>query len=230
LEHPLRSFGGKVKKTTDGGNPDGSDPPTTVYLVGKAKAGDNNAVDELFRRYLPRVRQIVALRMQRPVSSLAAQQDIVQEACLRAFQGLDRFEFRSEGSFYNYLGSCVQGAILDAVDAARAKKRDARKERSLQYEKDGVLAGAVLVAKGPRPSGYVHAKELEEEIERALLELPAHQREIIILARICGMSHKEIMEEMNFHKESSSRKALSFALHKLEQKLQEKRNRIRQLK
>jgi RNA polymerase sigma factor (sigma-70 family) len=198
---------------------DSLDLTTTLRLAVEAKKGDRRAVDRLFAHFLPRVRQIVALRMRRPVSSLGTQDDIVQEACLRAFQGIEGFEVRGEGALYNYLAKCVEGAILDAVDAARAQKRDERRERPLDAGRGSTLGELVLAGRGPRPSSVVRAKELEERIERALLELPDHQREIIVLAKVCGLSHREVMEAMSFRSEATSRKALSFALQKLEEKL-----------
>lgn len=43
----------------------------TVSLVKKAQDGDRQAMEDLFVRYLPRVRQIVALRLGMPPSAFA---------------------------------------------------------------------------------------------------------------------------------------------------------------
>ena len=45
-------------------------PPGTVTLIGRARAGDASACDELFRRFLPRVRGLVSMRAGMNVADL----------------------------------------------------------------------------------------------------------------------------------------------------------------
>ena len=79
----------------------------TLELVGAAQKGDRSALEALFERYLPRVRQIVAVRMGRRLNQVVEFDDIAQDVLLKVFQGLDRFEQKSEGSFRNWLANCA---------------------------------------------------------------------------------------------------------------------------
>src|SRR5262245_12995939 len=91
----------------------------TILLVRAAQRGDAEALEALFTRYLPRVRQIVALRLGWRLRQLLEVDDIVQEVLLDAFQGLGQFEPRSEGSFRNWLARTVEREI---VDTSRTEK------------------------------------------------------------------------------------------------------------
>ena len=58
----------------------------TLELVGAAQKGDRSALEALFERYLPRVRQIVALRMGRRLNQVVEFDDIAQDVLLKVFQ------------------------------------------------------------------------------------------------------------------------------------------------
>jgi hypothetical protein len=65
-----------------------------------AKSGDRKSLEDLFARYLPKVRRIVALRLGCTLRDFAAYEDMVQEGLLRAFEKLEQFQELSEGGFY----------------------------------------------------------------------------------------------------------------------------------
>jgi DNA-directed RNA polymerase specialized sigma24 family protein len=97
--------------------------------VSAAQEGDRRALEELFARYLPRVRQIVALRMGRRQRQILEVDDVAQEALLSVFRGLERFEHRSQGSFRNWLARCVESQVAGAARKAGARKRGGGKVR-----------------------------------------------------------------------------------------------------
>jgi hypothetical protein len=101
----------------------------TLVLVGAAQKGDRNALESLFERYLPRVRRTAALRTGRRLNQFVEFDDIAQDALIKVFQGLDRFEQKFEGSFRNWLANCVQCEIADQARRAVAKKRGGGKVR-----------------------------------------------------------------------------------------------------
>ena len=102
----------------------------TLELVRSAKAGDQQALDTLFRRHAPRVRQIVALRLGRSLRDFSTFDDIAQDAMIKAFTGLDGFEEKSAGTFRNWLSRCVETAIADHFRKKNRLKRGAGKERA----------------------------------------------------------------------------------------------------
>ncbi len=192
---------------------------STIQLVSAAQDGDRSAMERLFTRYLPRVRQIVALRMGRRLGRFMETDDIAQEALLKAFNGLDRFEHKSEGSFRNWLARCVECEIKDQVRKVDAKKRGAGKVYRFGDCSSDILVSSIFAGSGPSPSQVVQAADLETEIEEALLAMPEHLREVIILRHLCDLSYDEIAETMGFNQVTTARKACSRALQKLKEQL-----------
>ena len=195
-------------------------PEETVKLVRSAQGGSRQALEELFARYRPRVEQIVALRMGRELRQIVEPDDIVQQALMKAFEGLDRFEQRSEGSFRNWLASCVECEIRMHVRSARAKKRGAGRVRRFGDAGSQILLSSILAGTGPSPSAIVREKELAERIHQVLLDMPEHNREVIILRHLCEMSYAEIAKSMQLGSEQTARKAVSRALRKLKEALE----------
>jgi RNA polymerase sigma-70 factor (ECF subfamily) len=196
----------------------GAGSTTTVILLRAARAGDRAALDQLFQRYAPLVRRVVALRMGRPISAIHEHEDIVQEAVLKAFQGLEGFEPEREGAFRNWLCRCVESAIVDALRRSRAKKRG-RRTLSLDDPEVLSLSSPVLAAGDLSPGTVLGRREDEEMLHAALLELKQHHREIIIKRQLCQMSYGEIAAEMGLGQEATVRKAHERALRKLRESM-----------
>lgn len=167
--------------------------PDTVHLIRRVQAGDQDAAAMLFERYSPRVKQIVALRLGRPVSALADQDDIVQEALLRAYRAIERFDTFSPGTFHGYLARCVRSAIVD-------ERRRAAARRSVS-EFD--LGASLFPSAEPTPSRVAQGRELNELIERSLLALSDRHRNVLILRALQGMSYDEIAKALQVTRESA---------------------------
>jgi RNA polymerase sigma-70 factor (ECF subfamily) len=72
------------------------------------------------------------------------------------------------------------------------------------------------------PSTIAAAKELEAHVEEALLGLPDHYRELVILRHLCDVSYEEIAEIMKFTTAETARRACNRALAKLREIVQPK--------
>ncbi len=191
----------------------------TTLLVRAAQAGDAAALETLFTRYLPRVRQIVALRMGRRLRQLIEIDDVVQEVLLDAFKGLKSFEPRSEGSFRNWLARCVEREIVDSVRTESRKKRGGGAVRRFSDYDTSLLGSSIFGADATSPSAGVRADEFGQRIEEALLQMPAYQRDLIVLRALCDMSYAEVAAELGISREETVRVAYSRALKQLEERL-----------
>lgn len=188
---------------------------TTFQLVERAQGGDREAMESLFARYLPRVRQIVALRLGYRLKDLEAHEDIVQEGLLKAFQNLDRLEQRSAGSFRNWLSRCVVNAANDYLRRGRADKRGGGKVRAFSSLQSEDMSTIIFAGSDPTPSAVVGQKELQAVVEGAMLGLKEHHREIIILRLFCEMSYEEIGRTLGIEQEATVRKVFSRAMSEL---------------
>ena len=76
---------------------------TTQVLLEDAQAGNRDALNELMRRYLPRVHAVVRIRLGDFLRQKVESWDVVQEVMQEAFSGVSAFEYRTEGAFLKYL-------------------------------------------------------------------------------------------------------------------------------
>src|SRR4051794_36370142 len=80
-----------------------TDPNATVRLVARARAGDRDALDQLFARFGPELQRFARGRLPRWARDLADTPDLVQEVLLRTFTHLEGFESRGEGALRAYM-------------------------------------------------------------------------------------------------------------------------------
>jgi len=155
--------------------PDGRDEN---FLLARARQGDLPAFEEVVRRHQRRVYGM-ALRI---VRSHAVADDVAQEAFLRAWRGLDRFELSRP--FGPWIG--LVAANL-AADHARSPvpHEDPMPEADWEIP---ALADDRLRARLDR--------EAEEVLARALDDMPGDQRAVFVLRTVEEMSYREIAEAL----------------------------------
>ena len=171
---------------------DMQDPPD-AEVVARARAGDHEAFRVLVQRYEGRAFRL-ALRVLRDEEQA---RDAVQDAFLKAYGSLDRFEGRSR--FYTWLYRIVMNQCLD-------RKRRDKSDREVEW-KDEVLsqgsAGAPPLVGDPAPGGpeaQVGRRELRKLLANAIDSLPEDARRTIQLREIDGLSYKEIAEALGVPK------------------------------
>ena len=179
-------------------------PPREQELLVAARAGDEDA----FRRLVePHNAQLLA-HCYRMLGSLHDAEDAVQEALLRAWRALPRFEGRS--SPITWLYRIATNACLDAI--GRRPKRvlpiDYGPPGTTQAEVGEPLVESVWVEPYPDEAlgvkdGYAAPAARYEQREAvelafiaALQHLPATQRAVLVLREVLGFSAKEVAESL----------------------------------
>jgi RNA polymerase sigma-70 factor (ECF subfamily) len=163
-------------------------PPEEV--VRRAQGGDADAQRQLFEHFGPRLRARVQRRMPALVRRKVSASDVVQEAWLTAFQRLDTFEFRGEGTFEAWLGRIVENKVRDEVRRfLRTGKRDARREGP-DPETMGVREPA------PSPSSVVANNEAGQVLEARIRRLPPRARLVVDLVHREGLTWSAAGERM----------------------------------
>lgn len=175
-----------------------------------ASRGDPDAVEALLERHLPRLRAFVRLRMGRELRRKESASDLVQSACREVLRQIDRYEHRSESNFRSWLFTTALRKIQDRVDYYRADKRDVRHEISADGSR-GLEALARVYADFDTPSAQLAMKERVARLEAAFDRLSPEHREVITLARIVGLPHREVAAAMG-RSETASRMLLYRAL------------------
>ena len=168
----------------------------TQRLLVRAKDGDRSALNLLCSTYAERVRRIARLRMGAELRSQLESMDIVQDALCAAAKDVHSFTYRREGDFLRWLVELVENRIRDHADRIHAQKRDVRRQVSLDPvetrsgNKCQMPGGLPLVTTTPSVI-LAHTEELDR-LERAMDQLKGEYRQVILLAKIEGLSYQKI--------------------------------------
>jgi RNA polymerase sigma-70 factor (ECF subfamily) len=166
--------------------------------VARAREGDQEAFRVLVERYQGRVHRL-ALRVLRDEEQA---RDAVQDAFLKAYSNLARFEGRS--SFYTWLYRLVMNLCLDA------RRRD-RSDRFVSTPEPADLERLVTLDSLPAaeqhwrsheeaPDEALGRSELRHAVARAIAGLPDAARETLVLREVEGLSYAEIAEALDIPK------------------------------
>jgi RNA polymerase sigma-70 factor, ECF subfamily len=169
-------------------------PPSSSeeHLVARAQAGDSVAFDALAERYSTRLRRV----LYRITRDCDAAYDAVQEALLRAWQNIGRFEGRSR--FFTWL---TRIGINEAYRGMRKASFEV-----LEID-DGV--GRQVPGWGNLPDEVFESREFLAAIDRALGELPPDYRAAVVLRDVEGLSTREAAEALKI-----GERALKSRLHR----------------
>lgn len=159
-------------------------------LIERAQASDRAAFRELVERYHRRAFGI-ALAL---VKDEEDAREVVQEAFVRVYRGLSRFNGSS--SFFTWLYRIVHNLSIDVI--RKPGRRDTDLDTALEQEEaDGTPLGRTA---GGDPLEMVQRSELSARIRAALDELPPYHRGVIVMRELQGMSYEEMAETMGVSK------------------------------
>lgn len=183
-----------------------SDPDLslTQKQIHAAQQGDETGLEDLFGRYLSRVRAMVAARMGQTLREFAELEDIVQETFQDVLLGLQHIDQQSEGTFVCWLARCVENNIRDQHRRQSALKRGAGRVRVFASLGESRLSESLFAGREDPASQVAQGRELEERLERAMLALGDRYREVILLRVHGDLSYREIAETMDLPSENTA--------------------------
>lgn len=168
--------------------------PSDEEAIQRVLGGDPDAFRTLVERYQGRIHRL-ALRVLRDEE---AAKDATQEAFLKAYGALARFQGRS--SFYTWLYRLAMNQCLDA------KRRD-RSGRHVEWEDGGAVETGSEGLASPEVEGVAFGPaaetlrgELRELLDRAVARLPDGARETLVLREVEGLSYAEIAKALDIPK------------------------------
>ena len=151
-------------------------------LLRRAQAGEEEAFAELVRRHERRAWR-VARNM---VPSDEDAQDLAQEAFLRVFRNLERFDF--EHDFTTWLYRIVTNLCIDHL----RKRRPAISTTALRDEDDRDLD--LPDHRQELPSDGLESSETADEVRACLEALAPHFQSVLVLRELEGLPCTEIAE------------------------------------
>jgi len=163
-------------------------------LIQAAQSGNHAAFRRLVERHQRRAFAI-ALGMVRDENDA---RDLVQEAFLRVYRSLDRFQ--GESSFFTWFYRIVTNLSIDFM--RRPGRKDAEHDENRDrldatYEADFPFVSRI---DGAEPLDALHRQELGARLWAALEALPPYHRGVVLMREVEGMSYEEMAQAMNVSK------------------------------
>ena len=153
-------------------------------LIERFLQGDKRAFEVLVVKYQRRIAALI----ERIVRNGAVAEELTQETFIKAYRALP--QFRGESRFSTWLHTIARNTAVGHVGSGQAQA-DRAAGSGEQPDDDIGSAGT-----SPSPEEELVSRQLYDTIQRAIAELPAPQREALLLREVEGLSYAEIAERL----------------------------------
>lgn len=160
-------------------------------LAKQAAEGRQRAFRELLTRYERPVFSLVY----RMVRDRALAEDLAQEAFIRAFRAIGRYD--PSYKFSSWIFKIAHNLTIDHLRRKRLKTVSIHGSPHALTEEEQARTRPILESPEERPDAYVENKELGSQIEEAIGRLRPEYRAATLLRHVEGHSYQEIAEIMD---------------------------------
>ncbi len=179
-------------------------------MLARASAGEREAKERLLLHNLAGLRGFVRLRLGAGLRAREDSEDLVQSVCREVLEDLTAVRVDSAAEFRHWLFRAVEHKLIDRARFWGQAKRAGTPPGSEVDAREIVDGYSVICS----PSRNLEAKEQIASIERAFDRLPKSYQEVIVLARVEGLSGGEIAHHLG-HSEAYARTLLARALARM---------------
>ena len=163
-------------------------------LIAKAQKGDRAAFRSLVERHQRRAFAI-ALALVRDENDA---RELVQDAFLRVFKGLENFQGGS--SFFTWLYRIITNLSIDLIRKPGRQLVDIDESRFESDESTEAEFPLLSRVDGSDPADVVRRREIAARLQVALDALPPYHRGVIVMREIEGLSYEEMAQAMGVSK------------------------------
>jgi RNA polymerase sigma-70 factor, ECF subfamily len=156
-----------------------------LALVTAAREGDIQAFEQLIQKYDRNVFRIA----QHITQNREDAEDVVQDAFLKAYQNLNKFQGNSK--FYTWL---VRIAVNEALMRLRKRKADKTVSMDEDVETEDGSMPREVADWSPNPEQLYGQSELGDILGKTIQGLPASFRTVFVLRDVEGLSTEETAE------------------------------------
>jgi RNA polymerase sigma-70 factor, ECF subfamily len=172
------------------------DSADTDQLLQNAAAGEPAAIDALLERYRPKLRRMIALRLDERLAARLDASDVVQEALADAARKLADYARDRPIPFYPWLHRLAAERLVAAHRRhRRSQTRSVAKEEPNTFYRQNSstdLLVNTLIAGGTTPQHAMIREELCQRLHEALQALATTDREILMMHYLEELSFPEI--------------------------------------
>lgn len=159
-------------------------PADDREILERIKAGQLDAIEELFEMHRTRIYRVCLLYTECPDDA----KDVLQETFLRAYRSIGRF--RGDSSITTWLTRIAINICLNL-------KRDRRSAESLDTERIDIIQFNLPQPTAMNPEAALGVRELREKILSLVEKLPPRERLAFILKHFEHLKIREIGETMS---------------------------------
>jgi RNA polymerase sigma-70 factor, ECF subfamily len=174
----------------------GAIQPDTDELLRAAEHGDGRARQQLLARHRSRLRQMVAVHLDRRLAARIDPSDVVQETFIDAAMNLSDYLRERPLPFYPWLRQLAWQRLQRLHrDHIQRRRRSVLREQgqSLLFPDQSADALANrLKASGSSPSGHLIRDEMRRRVQDAMNQLSPNDRELLVMRHLEEMSAAEI--------------------------------------
>ena len=155
-------------------------------IVQRVKAGDQQAFEVLYRRYVSSVyRQAIKL-----VGNEAEAEEVVQEVFLTLYEKAKTF--RGDSAFSTWLYRLTLNTTLMKLRRRKRSKEVAIEDYLPKYQDDGHHLVRPVVDWSRNPEESLLSLEVQRTLQHALDQLPPVDKAVVVLSDLDGLANKEV--------------------------------------
>lgn len=160
-----------------------------IGIVRAVQEGDVAAFDQLILKYRERLFGVIY----NMTSNREDASDLTQDAFIKAFQSINRFQGQS--SFFTWLYKIAINSTLTHLRKNRLRTFFSLEKVDEDDRQSAEVIEALTDTTGAERDVFVH--ELQQKLNEAMQKLSIKHRTVVTLFEIDGLSHQEIAEVMN---------------------------------
>jgi RNA polymerase sigma-70 factor (ECF subfamily) len=182
----------------------------TSDLLDRARAGDEQALSDLFERHIPRLRKWATGRLPRWARDIADTTDLIHDTVIVTIRHLDKFEARGDGALQAYLRQAIINRIRNELRKLAARGAAATIDTAVPDDGTSPLDAAI-------------AQQALDRYEAALARLRPEDREAVVSRLEFGLSYAELAEALGKPTANAARMTVVRALTRLADEMQRSR-------
>jgi RNA polymerase sigma-70 factor (ECF subfamily) len=198
-----------------------SDQNAIEGLLGRATAGDSEALAELFGRYRERLRLMIRLRLDRRLYGRLDPSDVLQETYLALAKRFPEYAAKPTLPFFLWLRWLTGQKLIDLHrQHLGTRMRDAGQEVSLYRgalpQASSESLAAHLLGKLTSPSQAAIRIETQIRVQEAINSMDPMDREVLVLRHFEMLSNNETAQALGISKKAASNRYIR-ALERLKE-------------
>jgi len=179
-----------------------SEAESTMQLLVRARAGDQNALESLFARYAGPLRRWAHGRLPQWARDVADTADLVQDVLLQTFRRLEHFDPRTEDALQGYLRQALMNRVRDEL------RRHRRRPGTVELDSGHI-------DEAPSPLEEAIGGEAMDRYQAGLMRLEESDRDAIVGRLELGLTYPELAELLGKPSPDAARKTAQRALVRL---------------